>query len=123
MIGSHRLWVDDCHIPEHIDNTASSTHYSEADYFQVLPNDGTDRQAVTCSVCIALGWLWLRIISVGLYCLSVDDLVMFQVGLDLHNIMISNLKVSDIIMSANKVILLLCFVCVLAEFLKKKHCS
>jgi len=44
---------------------------------------------------------------------------MFQV--DLNNIMISNLKVSDIIMSASKVILLLCFVCVLAEFVEKIH--
>jgi len=48
VIGSHRLWVDDCQIPEYTAGNASATQYSAADYFQVLHHDGTDGQA-TCT--------------------------------------------------------------------------
>ena len=35
VVGSHRLWVDDCRIPEYTDTSANTTNYSPADYFQV----------------------------------------------------------------------------------------
>ena len=35
VVGSHRLWVDDCHIPEYADHDATSTAYYP-DYYQVF---------------------------------------------------------------------------------------
>jgi len=36
VVGSHRLWIDDCHIPECTDNTPSSAEYASSDYCQVF---------------------------------------------------------------------------------------
>jgi len=36
VVGSHRLWVDDCLIPEYADNTpTAAAYYSSSDNYQV----------------------------------------------------------------------------------------
>ena len=35
VVGSHRLWVDDCYVPEYTDNTSGRTDYAGAEYYQV----------------------------------------------------------------------------------------